>query len=114
MIVDTSAASALVELVCLSLYGYFDSLMKTLGVRTVRDAVTESARGYANPGDKIHHIEACLGTRNSVDLWELRELALSKGGLLQRMCNEHFVFGSVRGSDLTFGFCKIHSSFQFI
>ncbi len=104
MIVDASAASAFVELVCLSLYGYFDSLLKTLGVRTARDAVTESTRGYANPGDKIHHIEACLGTRNSVDLWELRELALSEGGLLQGMCNEHLVFGRGGGSDLTLGF----------
>ena len=85
MIVDTSAASGFVELVCLSLYGYLDTLLKTLGVRTARDAVTESAAGYATPENKVHYIETCLATRNSVDLWELRELALSDGGLLKGM-----------------------------
>ncbi len=83
MIVDTSAASAFVELVCLSLYGYLDTLLKTFGVRTPRDAVTESSAGYETPETKVYHIEACLATRNSVDLWELRELALSEGGLLK-------------------------------
>jgi hypothetical protein len=34
---------------------------------------------------KTDRIEACLSSQNdSVDLWELRELALSKGGLMSR------------------------------
>jgi hypothetical protein len=73
MIVDTStsAASAFVEFIYFSLYGFIDSFLKTVGIR--RFSVASK------------HIENCLGTIDSVDLWELRELALSEGGLLQGM-----------------------------
>jgi len=39
--------------------------------------------GHDDLKTKAARIEACL-SRSPVDLWELRELALSKGGLLTR------------------------------
>jgi hypothetical protein len=36
--------------------------------------------------EKAQRIEACLA-RKPVNLWELRELALSRGGLLERKCS---------------------------
>jgi len=87
MIVDTStstsAATAFVEFLCFTLYGYIDSFLKTVGIRRFSFAANESACGNVDSRNKSKHIENCLGTIDSVDLWELRELALSEGGLMQ-------------------------------
>lgn len=83
MIVDTSAASAFVEFVYLSIYGYIDSFLKSLGIRCVPALGNEYACDNVDSRNKRKHIQNCLGTLGSVDLWELRELALSEGGLLQ-------------------------------
>ena len=83
MIVDTSAATAFVEFLYLSLYGYIDSLFKTLGIGPALAAANESACDQLDSRNKLKHIQNCLGTIDSVDLWELRELALSEGGLLE-------------------------------
>lgn len=41
---------------------------------------------FSDMEEKALQIEACLA-KNPVDLWELRELALSRGGLLKgRKC----------------------------
>lgn len=92
MTADTSATLAFVEYLCLSLYGYVDSFLITLGVRPVLAAANENADECVDPRNKIQRIEACLGTMNSVDLWDLRELALSEGGLLKgEFCSLRFV-----------------------
>lgn len=91
MIVDTSAASAFVEFICLSIYGYIDSFLKTLGIRRVPALGNEYACDNIDFRNKRTHIQNCLGTLGSVDLWELRELALSEGGLLQGVfCSPNF------------------------
>ena len=86
MIVDTSAASACVELICLSLYAYIESVLKSLGIRRDATVANEIVHDEADFQNKTERIERCLGTSNPVDLWELRELGLSDGGLLGGTC----------------------------
>lgn len=81
MIVDKSTVSAFVEYLYFSFY-YIGSLFHSLGIRPVI-AKTNKPSSEKNDGrSKVQRIEDCLGRLNSVDLWELRELALSDGGLL--------------------------------
>ena len=86
MIVDTSAASACLELIGLSLYAYIEFVLKSFGIRRDATVANEFVRDEADSQNKTERIEKCLGTSNDVDLWGLRELALSEGGLLQGMC----------------------------
>ena len=81
MITDTSAASALAKFICVSFCEYIDALLKAIGIRRRITAVANE--NDVNSWNKINRIETCLGTTDSIDLWELRELALSDGGLLQ-------------------------------
>jgi len=83
MIVETSAASAIAEFICLTFFGYIDSLLKTVGIRRVAAAADEFTRDVVDCRNKLERIKRFLETINHVDLWELRELALSDGGLLQ-------------------------------
>eukprot|EP00535_Pseudo-nitzschia_heimii_P009348 CAMPEP_0197179046 /NCGR_PEP_ID=MMETSP1423-20130617/4121_1 /TAXON_ID=476441 /ORGANISM="Pseudo-nitzschia heimii, Strain UNC1101" /LENGTH=496 /DNA_ID=CAMNT_0042628895 /DNA_START=85 /DNA_END=1575 /DNA_ORIENTATION=- len=81
MFVDT--ASAVVDFVYLSIYGYIDSFLKAVGVQGSTTSSNDSNYDYADARKKSKCIDKCLGTLDSVDLWELRELALSEGGLLR-------------------------------
>ncbi len=81
-IVDKSAISAFVEYLCLSFYGYISSLFQSFGIRSLIATRKEPSSEKNDARDKAQRIEDCLGRHNSVDLWELRELALSEGGLL--------------------------------
>lgn len=81
MTIDTSTASAFAEFVYLSCYQYIESLMKTIGLQL--SPANECAYNDMDFRNKTQLIEDCLRAMNHVDLWELRELALSEGGLLQ-------------------------------
>lgn len=111
MIVDTStstsAATAFVEFLCFTLYGYIDSFLKTVGIRRFSVAANESACGNVDSRNKSKHIENCLGTIDSVDLWELRELALSEGGLMQGVFCALNVFDNPRSREFDFRFRTI-------
>ena len=83
MIVDTSAASECLELICFSIYACIESILISLGIQqgaTIADTISHEKVDCQN---KTERIEICLGTSSPVDLWELRELALSEGGLLR-------------------------------
>lgn len=72
----------------LLLMGFLDSLLASLGITTPysqqeKNALLGLAQGGFSFEDKARRIEDCLA-RSPVNLWELRELALSKGGLLER------------------------------
>jgi hypothetical protein len=89
MSIDSSAASAFAQFIYLCCCGYIDSLLNIVGIRRVSAGANESACNDADYSNKSKRIERCLETIDSVDLWELRELALSEGGLLQgvfRLC----------------------------
>jgi hypothetical protein len=108
MIVDTStstsAPAAFVEILCFALYGYIDSFLKTVGIRRFSVAATESTSGNVDSRNKSKHIENCLETIDSVDLWELRELALSEGGLLQGVFCALNVFDNSKRREFDFRF----------
>ena len=82
MIVDKTAVSNFVEYLCLSFFGYLGSLFQSLGIRARLAANNEPSSAKKDDRNKVQRIEDCLGRVGSVDLWELRELALSEGGLL--------------------------------
>lgn len=82
MIVDKTAVSNFVEYLCLAFYGYLGSLFQSLGIRLKLAASNEPSSAKNDARSKVQRIEDCLGRVGSVDLWELRELALSEGGLL--------------------------------
>jgi hypothetical protein len=97
MIVDTSAVSDCLELIVLTVYAYIECVLISLGLnffkRSGNNKNNASSIGRETVCDddevecltKTERIERCLGTTNPVDLWELRELALSDGGLLRGM-----------------------------
>jgi hypothetical protein len=69
----------------LLLMGVVESLLASLGIMTPYPQQENTgllAQGFSFE-DKAQRIEDCLA-RSPVNLWELRELALSKGGLLER------------------------------
>eukprot|EP00537_Pseudo-nitzschia_pungens_P011722 CAMPEP_0172389478 /NCGR_PEP_ID=MMETSP1061-20121228/6358_1 /TAXON_ID=37318 /ORGANISM="Pseudo-nitzschia pungens, Strain cf. pungens" /LENGTH=521 /DNA_ID=CAMNT_0013119649 /DNA_START=12 /DNA_END=1577 /DNA_ORIENTATION=- len=88
MIVDASAASACLEFLCSSFCACIESFLVSLGIRNGHWCAEEC---WHNDNEleclrnKTDRIERCLfaASSNSVDLWELRELALSDGGLVR-------------------------------
>ena len=85
MFFDT--ASAVLDFVYLSLYGYVDSFLKAVGVQRSTTSSKYFNCDSVDAWNKSKCIESCMGTLGSVDLWELRELALSEGGLLKGKCS---------------------------
>ena len=96
MIVDIiSAVSNCLDLIVLTVYAYIESVLISVGLNFFRRSgknnnTSSIGRKTACEDDEVdcltktERIERCLGT-NPVDLWELRELALSDGGLLRGM-----------------------------
>jgi hypothetical protein len=96
MIVDTSAVSDFLELILLTVYAYIESVLISIGLNFFKRSGNNNASSIGKETvcdddddvdclTKTERIERCLGTTNPVDLWELRELALSDGGLLRGM-----------------------------
>lgn len=85
MAIDTSGASGCIELFYLSVCAYIETVMRSIGIRKLPNN-HESSSSFQEESylrNKTDRIEACLGTTSPVDLWELRELALSEGGLMR-------------------------------
>lgn len=90
MIVDVfTAASSTLELMIFTFYAYLESVLfstvsflrDTVGGSTGIEIVCEDGFAYCT---KTERIERCLSKNDdSINLWELRELALSDGGLLE-------------------------------
>mmetsp|Transcript_53743 Transcript_53743/g.61124 ORF Transcript_53743/g.61124 Transcript_53743/m.61124 type:complete len:514 (+) Transcript_53743:116-1657(+) len=86
MIVDTTAALTYMELILFTLYTYLESVFHSLGLyfkcdnASIEEIVCDDEVDIQT---KTERIERCLRTNKYVDLWELRELALSDGGLLR-------------------------------
>ena len=90
MIVDVfTAASSTLELMIFTFYAYLESVLfstvsflrDTVGGSTGIEIVCEDDFAYCT---KTERIERCLSKNDdSINLWELRELALSDGGLLE-------------------------------
>lgn len=86
MIVDTSTAFTSLELILFTLYAYLESVLYSLGFYSKRDNASIEEVVCDDEVDfqtKTERIERCLRTNKYVDLWELRELALSDGGLMR-------------------------------